>query len=146
MFERYTVNARRVIFFARVEAGRLGSPEITCLHMLLGSLEQSGPILLAAGLRGTVQALADDLRRALPEAREPIPTNLDLPLAADCETALLASVAEADHLSSRNVNPAHMVLGLAQAAPELATIMANHGIERPKLVEVARQLADDEPM
>jgi ATP-dependent Clp protease ATP-binding subunit ClpC len=36
MFERYTEQAKRVIFFARYEAGRQSSPIITCTHLLLG--------------------------------------------------------------------------------------------------------------
>lgn len=141
MFERYTESGRRAIFFARLESGRLGSPQINCLHMLLALAEHSGPMFLAAGLRGTVPALAEDLRRALPEARDPIATNVDLPLTDDCKKALLAAVAEADRLGNQSVNPAHLALGLMQESPELALILAGHGIERTKLAELARQVA-----
>lgn len=98
-------------------------------------------MFLAAGLRGTIPALTEDLRRALPEAGEPIPTNIDLPLTEDCKKALLAAVAEADRLGNQSVNPAHLALGLMQESPELALILANHGIERMKLVELARKVA-----
>lgn len=144
MFERYTESGRRAIFFARFESGQLGSPQINCVHMLLALAEHSGPMFLAAGLRGTVQALAEDVRRALPEPGEPIPTHFDLPLSNDCKNALLAAVAEADRLGNQSVNPAHMLLGLMQESPELAIILANHGIERTKLAELARQVAGGE--
>ena len=36
MFERYTEKARRVIFFARHQAGQFGSPYIETEHLLLG--------------------------------------------------------------------------------------------------------------
>lgn len=145
MFERYTENVRRAIFCARKEAGSLGSPQIDCLHVFLGLLQQSGPMFLAAGLRGTVQGLAEDLRRALPEAREPVPEHIDLPLSNDCKKALSASAAEADRLSGPDVRPAHLALGLMQQCPELALILANHGVERKKLVELARQTSYDDP-
>lgn len=40
MFERYTEKARRVIFFARYEASRYGSPDINSEHLLLGLLRE----------------------------------------------------------------------------------------------------------
>jgi ATP-dependent Clp protease ATP-binding subunit ClpC len=36
MFERYTENAKRVIFFGRYEASQHGSREIETEHLLLG--------------------------------------------------------------------------------------------------------------
>jgi ATP-dependent Clp protease ATP-binding subunit ClpC len=40
MFERYTENARRTIFFARHEASRFGSFCIESEHLLLGLLRE----------------------------------------------------------------------------------------------------------
>jgi Clp amino terminal domain, pathogenicity island component len=40
MFQRYTEKARRVIFFARYEAGQYGSPYIEREHLLLGFLRE----------------------------------------------------------------------------------------------------------
>ncbi len=39
MFERYTQDARKVIFSARQEAATAGSPYIETEHLLLGILE-----------------------------------------------------------------------------------------------------------
>jgi len=142
MFERYTESGRRAIFFARQESGRLGSQQIQCLHVLLGLLNESGATFLAAGLRGTVQDLAGDLRRALPEARDPIPDHLDLPLSNECKNALHTAAAEAERLGSRHVQPVHLALGLAQECQDLATILSNHGVERANLVELAQRSSD----
>ena len=43
VFEHYTEKARRVIFFARSEAGQFGSPQIEPEHLLLGILHESQP-------------------------------------------------------------------------------------------------------
>ena len=43
MFERYTVEARRVIFFARYEASNYASRYIETEHLLLGLLRE-GPL------------------------------------------------------------------------------------------------------
>ena len=40
MFDRYTQNARRVIFFARYEAAQFGSPYIETEHLLLGLIRE----------------------------------------------------------------------------------------------------------
>jgi ATP-dependent Clp protease ATP-binding subunit ClpC len=40
VFERYTEKARRVIFFARYEASRFGSPHIETEHLLLVLLRE----------------------------------------------------------------------------------------------------------
>src|SRR6185437_884711 len=98
MFERYTENARRVIFFARHHAGKSGSPSIECGHLLLAALEQSGTLFFAAGLRGLAEHLADDIRTQLPPAAPPISSNIDMPLSSACVQAVNNAIAEADRL------------------------------------------------
>jgi ATP-dependent Clp protease ATP-binding subunit ClpA len=55
MFERYTENARRTLFFARYEASQLGQLEITAEHLLLGILREensfAASVLNERGLR-----------------------------------------------------------------------------------------------
>src|SRR5262249_20404454 len=41
MFERYTEQARRALFFARYECSQLGSPSIETKHLLLGLIRES---------------------------------------------------------------------------------------------------------
>ena len=41
MFERYTEEARRVIFFARYEASVFGSPYVEPEHLLLALLREN---------------------------------------------------------------------------------------------------------
>ena len=40
MFDRYSEQARRVIFFARYQASEYGSPYIETEHLLLGLIQQ----------------------------------------------------------------------------------------------------------
>jgi len=42
MFDAFAEAARRVIFFARLEAGRLGFDEIDTPHLLLGFINVDG--------------------------------------------------------------------------------------------------------
>src|SRR5512135_891149 len=112
MLERYTENARRVIYFARHQAGRVGSPWIGCAHLLLATLEQSGTMFFAAGLRGLAEFLTKDIKRTLPPAGFPIPADVDLRLSEDCINALARAAAEADRLRCHYINVAHLTLGL----------------------------------
>lgn len=47
MFERYTEKARRVVFFARYEAGQFGAPAIEAEHLLLGLMREDKALVTA---------------------------------------------------------------------------------------------------
>jgi ATP-dependent Clp protease ATP-binding subunit ClpC len=59
MFEKYSDQARRVLFFARHEASVLASREIEPHHLLLGVLKEPDPLIeQLVRLRSTVQVPA----------------------------------------------------------------------------------------
>lgn len=140
MFERYTDNARKVIFFARCHAGKGGSQSIECAHLLLAALEQSGTMFFAAGLRGLAEHLADDIKKKLPPDASSIPTDVDMPLSSDSVEALNSATAEAHRLKSSHVNIAHLTLGLIWACPDLEEILKKRGVDAPKLARIAQQV------
>jgi ATP-dependent Clp protease ATP-binding subunit ClpC len=45
VFERYTESARRALFFARYEVGRLGATAIGAEHLLLGLMHEPKGVL-----------------------------------------------------------------------------------------------------
>jgi ATP-dependent Clp protease ATP-binding subunit ClpC len=77
-FERYTENARRVIFVARYEASQYGSPVIDTEHLLLGLLRENKALdrWLSKASPETIRQRIDDHSWPQP----PTSTNLDLPL------------------------------------------------------------------
>jgi ATP-dependent Clp protease ATP-binding subunit ClpC len=88
VFERYTDEARRVIFFARAEAGRLGADSLEAKHLFLGLLVESPPLIsrliapeVTLLLRGTVERTS--------EAREPIPDSMDLKCAENAVIVMI---------------------------------------------------------
>lgn len=134
MFERYTEKARRVIFFARYEAGQFGSPSIESEHLLLGLLHENG-----------------DLRRWLPDAtpetirqwveaeskhRSPISTGVELKLSNESKRILKQAADEAERFAHDYIGTDHLFLALfavkdclaaklvARAAPDAAKIRA----------------------
>ena len=84
MFERYTEQARRVLFFARYEASQLGSTAIHSEHLLLGLLRErkgiSEQIFEMAGLDSLAVHFGEFVRRLLPPANSQTPQRLTLEL------------------------------------------------------------------
>ena len=66
MFERYTEQARRALFFARYEAFQLGSPSIETEHVLLGLFREEHSLTSSVFARARLSI--DDVRREI-EAR-----------------------------------------------------------------------------
>src|SRR6266478_4170613 len=97
MFERYTAQARRVIFFARYEASNCGSPHIDTEHR--GN---------AAGeaIHMRVEAYAD------PDKRQNISPAVDVPISHSSLQALAHAAKEADRLQSEQIDCLHLALGI----------------------------------
>lgn len=109
MFERYTENARRTIFFARSEANQYGSSSIEPEHLLLSLLRDNW--------------LKDSFLRDLsePEFRAAIVTGAsistakqttDIPLSDISKRILNHSAEEADLLSDSHIGTEHLLLGV----------------------------------
>lgn len=111
MFDRYTNVATRVLFFARLEVSKSGSPAILPAHLLLGlSRERSGT---AASLMSPVGLSEEVVRQQVKlEEGKPMPTTVEIPFDVSTERALLAAVSEADEMSSAKVLSGHLLLGL----------------------------------
>ena len=98
MFERYTDEARRAIFYARMDAGRLGSKIINAHHLLLGLARlDEGFANDEHGIREVPAnilldpAAAASLRSAIEHDVSPgeaVPDTTDLPLSAPAMRAL----------------------------------------------------------
>ena len=112
MFERYTENARRTIFFARYEASRFGSPFIETEHLLLGLLRED-KALANRFLR--LHAAVESIRKQIEghtALGEKMSTSVDLPLSHDCMRVLAYGAEEAERLSYRHIGTEHLLLGL----------------------------------
>ena len=83
MFERYTERARRVLFLARYEAGRAGSPAVEPEHLLLALIREGSG--LSARIFERARVSPDDVRRAIESRttrREATSSGDDLPFSA----------------------------------------------------------------
>jgi len=84
MFDQFTENARRALFFARKEAGNLGAPSIANEHLLLGLLRQDSGIEQAIPGHDGVRRIRERIE-ALSSKGIKLPDSVDMPMDADCQ-------------------------------------------------------------
>ena len=136
MFERYTEKARRVIFFARYEASRFGSPYIETEHLLLGLLREDTAIINRF-LRSP--ASVEFIRKQIKghtTIREKLSTAVDLPLSNECNRVLAYAAEEAERLSHKHVGTEHLLLGLLREEKCFAAeILHERGLHLPTIRE-----------
>jgi GNAT superfamily N-acetyltransferase len=133
MFERFTEPARRLIFFARYEAARLGSSSIDTEHLLLGLLHEArgraSTLLVSRGLsfaalRVEVEGLALRVEAA------PVSTSVDIPLSPAARRVLELAIEEGSVPPRAVVETAHVLLGLVRETQGIAgQILRAHGLE-----------------
>ena len=136
MFERYTEKARRVIFYARYEAGQQGASAIGPEHLLLGLLRAdehlSGKFLQPG------EALEEVRRRGEKNAapREGLSTSTELPLSPDAKKVLTYAMHESDGLSHRHIGTEHLLLALLRAEGTVAEdFLREKGLTRSRVIE-----------
>ena len=134
MFEHYTEQARRVIFFARYEASQFGSELIEPEHFLLG-LFRGDPGLMDRFLPGiTGETVREQIQREAPP-RERVSTSVDMPLSHSLKRVLAFGAEEAERLNHRHIGPEHQLLGLLREPTLAASILESRGVT----LESARQ-------
>jgi ATP-dependent Clp protease ATP-binding subunit ClpC len=147
MFERYTENARRTIFFGRYEASQFGSPYIETEHILLGLLRED-KALSRRFLRGPGQVEA--IRKQIEDAtgvREKVSTSVDLPVSNECKRVLIYAAEEAERLSHKHIGTEHLLLGLLREEKSFAAQLLNERGVRISAVreELQQKPAETEP-
>jgi hypothetical protein len=124
MFERFTEKARRVIFFARHEAGQLGSSYIETEHLLLGLLREDK--VFHSLLRSP--SSAELIRRQIGQRTiggKTVPASVDLPLSNEGKRVLAYAAEEAEQLSDTHIGTEHLLLGLLREKSGFAAQLLN---------------------
>jgi ATP-dependent Clp protease ATP-binding subunit ClpC len=129
MFERYTEQARRDLFFARYEVTKRGATSIDTEHLLLGLIrEPKGLIKRIFDDSGVSPATIREAVEARLEVREPIPASVEIPFSAEIKRVLQYAVDEADGLGHRYIGAEHLLLGLLrQDGSAAASVLTAHG-------------------
>ena len=147
MFERYTENARRALFFARYEASEFGDQQIKAEHLLLGLIRVSGglaaPMLAARGIS------THDVRREIEKRTqfgEKLSTSVEIPFYHETKMALQFAAEEADRLRHDHIGTEHLLLGLLREEKSAAaTILKKEGLRLPDLREAIATMVAERP-
>src|SRR5262249_12762915 len=144
MFERYTEQARRALFFARYECSQLGSPSIETKHLLLGLIRESRGLTAHIITRSvSLETLRREIEERAPAVVEKIPTSVEIPFSAEVQRVLNHAADEADRLKHSYTGTEHLLLGLLREESSVAaSILISHGARlhdaRQALAELSR--------
>jgi enamine deaminase RidA (YjgF/YER057c/UK114 family) len=130
MFERYTEEARRALFFARYEASQLGSVSIETEHLLLGLIREGKA--LAGRVSPRLPLPLEEIRKDIEGrtiVRGKIATSVEIPFSAETKRVLQFAGEEADRLQHNHIGPEHLLLGILREEPSVAaSILTANGL------------------
>jgi ATP-dependent Clp protease ATP-binding subunit ClpC len=131
MFDQFTERARRVIFFARLEASKTGSHAISTEHFLLGLMYENTYLL--PELPTSLAALRTQLFG--PPPSQTVSQSVDIPLTESAQRALQRSANERYALKHNLVTSGHVLLGiLGEEGSDACAILKRYGIQREQVL------------
>ncbi|HEY1309003.1 MAG TPA: Clp protease N-terminal domain-containing protein [Vicinamibacterales bacterium] len=149
MFDRFTLQALQVLFYARSEVSQLGSSAVEPEHLLLGVLDEStgfGSKILAR-IGDTLDDLRSDIIRRLTSG-EKVPESQEIPFSASTVRALQYAGEEADRLLHKGIGTEHLLLGLLREERSIAAeVLTARGLSLEAVREaiVERLISGEEP-
>lgn len=142
MFERYTEQARRAIFFARFEAIHRCATAVSPVHLLMGmSWEEDSRAVRAVSLKDKLRELRMLLGVSLRPCTD-VPYNHkepDIPLDKDAKTALAHAAREADRDWSEQIDTDHLLRGLLLFENEVAKALGSISLDLETVRESCRR-------
>jgi ATP-dependent Clp protease ATP-binding subunit ClpC len=123
MFERYTENARKTIFFGRYEASQFGSAYITPEHLLLG-MYRDDPATLDRALGDSYKAsdVLKEVRALIPQG-EKTSTSIDLPLSNESKIILAHATQAAEDRKDVHIGNEHLLFAIWTAEGPVSSIL-----------------------
>jgi ATP-dependent Clp protease ATP-binding subunit ClpA len=129
IFARFSARVQRTLSLAQSEARRLYHSHIEPEHLLLALTQLDGGA--AADVLGRVKADLDQIRTRVEQlmGQGSEPTSDTMALTSRTKRAIVAAVAEADHLGQRRIGTHHLLLGLLQEGVGVAfEVLAECGV------------------
>ena len=141
MFDRYTEQARRVIYFARLEAVHRRASAISTKHLLLGlSWEETSPAAIAGSLKDRLIELCPLLGIQLrPCTDVPYKQNAEIPLDRDSKIVLAYTSREADSDWSSAIETDHLLRGLLRFPNEACEALNAVGLDLEGARDASKQ-------
>ena len=128
MFERYTEQARRALFFARYAASELHRMSIETEHLLLALLRENKGVTsrLFADAHVTYDAVRE---RIHVNEGQPIPTSVEIPFTEETKRVLRYAFEESERLQHSYIGTEHLLLGLLREERSVAgSILIGYGM------------------
>jgi hypothetical protein len=146
LFPRFTFKARQALFFARFEAGELGTRVIAAEHLLLGVMRASQP-MRGHIFDGTTASIEQARQRIAPVAlRETAtPTSVEMPFTLHSKEVMVAAGREADALREARIGLVHLTIAAMQRSPIVAALLDGWSIRAGALRADSQRLLDAEP-
>ena len=145
MWQQFTERARRVVFFAQEEAGKLGENYVSTEHLLLGLVRESDSfaarILDRMGV--SLGRIRNEIERQVTRGDGRL--GQDMQLTPRAKKVIDLAYDEARQLSNNYIGTEHILLGLIREGEGLAgRVLAKLGVELEAAREVVRILQDND--
>ncbi len=143
MWQRFTENARKVIFFAQEEAGLLGENYVSTEHLLLGivCVPESVGALMLEGLGIELDVVRASVKAKVQQGKGKL--GKDMQLTPRARRVVDLAYDEARHLKHSYIGAEHLLLGLRREEDGVAArVLIGLGVTLASLQEQLLQLQD----
>lgn len=146
MFERFTEQARRAVFFARYEASFHSAGEITAAHILVGVMREAESRSVAASfLKGHETDIRSTLGIPLPRGKASIDLKKDVPLDRNAKMVLAYAIKEAELDESFYIYVDHLLFGLLRFPNEAADALQSISLDLAKARAASKLIGTKHP-
>ncbi|WP_309685163.1 ATP-dependent Clp protease ATP-binding subunit [Armatimonas sp.] len=146
MWQRFTERARRVVFFAQEEAGRLGENYVSTEHLLLGLVKENDSV--AARILDRIGVSLGRIRSEIERqvARGDGRMGPEMQLTPRAKRVIDLAYDEARQLGNNYIGTEHLLLGLIREGEGLAgRVLGKMGVDLERTRREVRLLQDQEP-
>jgi len=146
VWQRFTERARRVVFFAQEEAGRLGENYVSTEHLLLGLVRENDSV--AARILDRIGVSLGRIRSEIERqvARGDGRLGQDMQLTPRAKRVIDLAYDEARQLNNNYIGTEHLLLGLIREGEGLAgRVLSKLGVDLERTRREVMQLQDAEP-
>src|SRR6266513_2064496 len=145
MWQRFTERARRVVFFAQEEAGRLGENYVSTEHLLLGLVRENDSVAarILDRLGVSLGRIRSEIERQV--TRGDGRPGQDIELTARAKRVIDLAYDEARQLNNNYIGTEHLLLGLIREGEGLAgRVLAKLGVDLERTRREILALQDNE--
>ena len=145
MWQRFTQRARRTVFFAQEEAGRLGEHYVSSEHLLLGLVRENDSVaaLILERIGVSLERIRSETERQVTRGDGRL--GQDMQLTPRAKRIIDLAYDEARLISNNYIGTEHLLLGLIREGEGLAgRVLAKLGVELEKAREELRLLQDND--